>query len=217
MRWQRFATSLSPSKLLKGFMALAAIKTCLLIVLLAGQFTTASTTDTGGFPPALTPSIAPAEAFAEDTAEAATTDEMSEDMTEAGMEEEMSEEDASSQWSLIKRKQEELNRREQELLALEQELDAKIAQLTAMQEQLDKMLTEAKEVKDKQLKHLVDVYSNMKPKQAAQVLETLREDIAVKILAGMRGRQAGEILSYVEAKKAARLSEQLTRLQIPFE
>jgi flagellar motility protein MotE (MotC chaperone) len=41
-------------------------------------------------------------------------------------------------------------------------------------------------------------------------------NLAVKVLSGMRGRQAGEILSFVEAKKAAQLSEKLTQLQIPF-
>jgi flagellar motility protein MotE (MotC chaperone) len=52
---------------------------------------------------------------------------------------------------------------------------------------------------------------------AAQLLSTLDEKIAVKILAGMRGRQAGEILSFVPAEKAAKLSEALTKLQVPFQ
>ena len=38
--------------------------------------------------------------------------------------------------------------------------------------------------KREKMQHLVDVYSNMKPKQAAQVLETLDESIAVRILYG---------------------------------
>jgi len=53
----------------------------------------------------------------------------------------------------------------------------------------------------------------MKSKQAASVLETLDEHIAVKILAGMKGRQAGEILSFVSPKKAAKISEDLTKIQ----
>lgn len=61
--------------------------------------------------------------------------------------------------------------------------------------------------------HLIDVYSNMKPKQAALVLQTLEEPIAVRILAGMSGRKAGEILSSVRPDRAAALSAALTRLQ----
>jgi flagellar motility protein MotE (MotC chaperone) len=104
-----------------------------------------------------------------------------------------------------------------DLRKLENELDTKIQNLQALEERLGKMLEEAGETKDKKLRHLVDVYSNMKAKQAAAVLETLDEKIAVRILAGMRGRQAGEILSFVDAQKAARLSEALTKMQLPFE
>lgn len=45
------------------------------------------------------------------------------------------------------------------------------------------------------------------------MLENLEESIAVKILAGMSGRKAGEVLSSVRADRAAKLSEALTRLQ----
>lgn len=110
-------------------------------------------------------------------------------------------------------KLDELARQEQQLKNLEKELDAKLARMTQVEGSLKKMLDEAKELRDSKLKHLIDVYSNMKSKQAAAVLETLDEDIAVRILAGMRGRQAGEILTYVKAEKAAKLSEALTRFQ----
>ncbi|MGE4299606.1 MAG: MotE family protein [Desulfovibrionaceae bacterium] len=115
------------------------------------------------------------------------------------------------------RKQEELNRQEQDLKSLQQDVDAKLVRLQELEAKLGRMLEEAKATKDAKLKHLVDVYSNMKAKQAATVLESLDERIAVKILAGMRGRQAGEILTFVGAEKAARLSEALTKMQVPFE
>lgn len=110
-----------------------------------------------------------------------------------------------------------LEKKELEIKQLEQELDAKLKRMQELEAKLTRMLEEANEVSNQKLRHLIDVYSNMKAKQAAQVLETLDEGIAVKILAGMRGRQAGEILTYVEAKKAARLSEKLTRMQVPFQ
>lgn len=118
---------------------------------------------------------------------------------------------------LLKNKQVELSRREQELERLQSTIDAKLAQLQTLEKRLKVMLRNAKETQDKKMKHLVDVYSNMKAKQAAQVLQTLDEKISVKILAGMRGRKAGEILTYVRADKAARLSEELTKMQLPFE
>lgn len=118
--------------------------------------------------------------------------------------------------SMLRQKKEALERRELALKTLEQEVDAKLARLQEMQGKIEQMLAEAKQTRDAKLRHLIDVYSNMKARQAAEVIETLDEDIAVKILAGMRGRQAGEILTYVEARKAATLSEKLTRMQVPF-
>ncbi|MGE4556619.1 MAG: hypothetical protein AB7D07_07335 [Desulfovibrionaceae bacterium] len=123
---------------------------------------------------------------------------------------------SEADWKALKAREDELNRRERSLDALEQELNQKLQQLTAMRQDIQKMLQQADSLKDKKIKHLVDVYSNMKAQQAASVIETMDQDLAVKILSGMRGRQAGEILTYVSAKKAAQLSEELTRLQVPF-
>ncbi|WP_461209626.1 MotE family protein [Desulfocurvus sp. DL9XJH121] len=118
--------------------------------------------------------------------------------------------------ALLKR-QEELDRRERELDALEGKINKDMAELDKRRAQLERMLEEATAVRDKKDRHLVDVFSNMKAKQAAQVLQTMDERQAVKILSGMRGRQAGEILTFVDAQKAARLAEALTKLQVPFE
>lgn len=126
-------------------------------------------------------------------------------------------ESLSAKWEEIKQKQVELRRREESLRALERSLDAKLAEQKKIQASIKKMLEDANVLKDKKIKHLIEVYSNMKAKQAALVLETLDEEIAVKILSGMRGRKAGEILSYVKPEKAALLSERLTDLRIPFE
>jgi hypothetical protein len=116
--------------------------------------------------------------------------------------------------ALLKR-QDELDQREQGLKTLETELNNRVAKLKDMETSIKAMLEEAKGVKDQKLKHLIDVYSNMNAKQAAKVLETLDNAIAVKILAGMRGRGAGEVLNNMEAKKAAGLTEMLTSMQLP--
>ena len=117
----------------------------------------------------------------------------------------------------MQRRQAELARKEQDLKTLEKDLDERLASLQELEVRLKAMLKEAEETKSAKFRHLVDVLSNMKAKQAASVLETLDEKIAVKVLSGMRGRQAGEILTFVAAAKAARLSESLARVQLPFE
>jgi flagellar motility protein MotE (MotC chaperone) len=117
----------------------------------------------------------------------------------------------------MQRRQEELARKEQTLKVLEEDLDERLERLQALEARLQAMLKEAEETKNAKFRHLVDVLSNMKAKQAAEVLETLDERIAVRVLSGMRGRQAGEILTFVKPAKAARLSEALARVQLPFE
>ncbi len=122
----------------------------------------------------------------------------------------------SEEWQTLRQRQEEVQRREQTLQALERELDAKLNRLQELEKRIQAMLEKADVLKDEKTKHLVDVYSNMKPKRAAEALEALEEPVAVKILSGMRGRNAGEILSFVDAEKAARLTEALTRMQLSF-
>ncbi|WP_449243188.1 MotE family protein [Desulfovibrio sp.] len=120
-------------------------------------------------------------------------------------------------WKILKQREEDLASKERSLKALEKSLDDKLVELKQVEQRIQAMLDQADVLKDEKLKHLVDVYSNMKSKQAAAVLETLDDALAVKILSGMRGRTAGEILSNVRADRAAVLTEALTRLQAPLE
>lgn len=120
-------------------------------------------------------------------------------------------------WKALKAKEDELARKERSLRTLEQNLDKKLAEMKDLEKRLKKMLDDADVLKDAKVKHLVGVYTAMKAKSAAKVIESLDTDLAVKILAGMRGRSAGAILGLVEPKKAAKLSEELTKLQVPLE
>lgn len=125
--------------------------------------------------------------------------------------------DLSEEWQTLRRRQEEVQRQEQALRALEEELDAKLDRLQNLETRIQGMIEEADVLKDGKMRHLVDVYSNMKPREAARALEALEELVAVKILSGMRGRNAGEVLSFVDAERAARLTEALTRMQLPLQ
>ncbi|MDO9583366.1 MAG: hypothetical protein Q7J24_09700 [Desulfomicrobium sp.] len=106
-----------------------------------------------------------------------------------------------------------LARKEAELRDLEAHVDEKLTRLRELEIRMQNLIDSAGSIQDEKMAHLIDVYSNMKPKQAAVVLQTLEEPIAVRILAGMSGRKAGEILSSVRADRAAELSAALTRLQ----
>ncbi len=212
MKWRPCATGATLSRLLKGFIFVLAVKLVILGSLLfdvPGRVATSVQTAQLNEQPA----THMAEAMAVETPAAANQDAPAAEQT-TGMAPVIPGGDKNE---ALSRREEELLRKEQSLKTLEKEIDDKLVRLQQLEAKLSRMINEAQAIKDKKLTHLIDVYSNMKAKQAATVLETLDPDIAVKILAGMRGRQAGEILTNVKADKAARLTEMLTKMQVPFE
>lgn len=228
MKWPLSGTSRGLSKILKGFMALVLIKLVVIVFMVVGASLPSvpdgnnalsdspiSAVDLGG----AVFSVRQASAQTGDAADSGSSG-MSTDGADDGSAEGGQAEAGLSGSNLeretLLRRQEELDRREQALNALEAEIDAKLVRLQELEASIQRLVDDARGVMDENLRHLIDVYSNMKAKQAAQVLETLDEEIAVKILAGMNGRVAGEILSNVQSEKAARLTELLTRMQAPY-
>ena len=122
----------------------------------------------------------------------------------------------AKQWEKLRAKEQELKRKEQELKKLEKKIEKKLLEQKQLAKKLEQLINRAEVLKNKKIKHLVQVYSNMDPARAAKVLETLDKQLAVKIMAGMKGRIAGEILTNMDPKKAAELSEALTEFQTPF-
>ena len=114
-------------------------------------------------------------------------------------------------------KQQELARREQDVLMLKQQMESRLQELQTTEKKVQGMLKEAHGVHDQKIKHLISSYTNMKPKQAALALESLDERLAVRILAGMNPKQAGEVLTYTNPKTVAKLTELLARMQLPWE
>lgn len=112
------------------------------------------------------------------------------------------------------RKQQELARREQEILVLKQQMEQRLKELERAESRVKGMLKDANDVEQKKVSGLIAVYANMKPKQAAQTLQSLDERVAVKILTGLSPKQAGEILSYADPKITAKLTELMTRMQM---
>ncbi|MDR1946736.1 MAG: hypothetical protein LBQ51_06175 [Desulfovibrio sp.] len=119
--------------------------------------------------------------------------------------------------NVMAKRQEDLARKEQELRVLEGELNSRLERMQILENRLSEMIKEAEGTQDAKFRHLVDMLSNMKAKQAAAVLETLDQKVSVKVLAVMRGRQAGEILTYVRPQVAAKLTEALARMQLPLQ
>jgi len=117
----------------------------------------------------------------------------------------------------LRSRKEELDLREKELNQLEEELqrqkvevDNRVRQLEQMRRDIASVLKERTDADETQVNKLVDLYSTMKPKQAADVLGTLQEDLSVQVLGKMKKKNAAEIMNLLPADKARTLSEKLT-------
>ena len=118
--------------------------------------------------------------------------------------------------------------RDEELLAQErkrlekfkQEIDEKLESLEALKQQISndiEMLEQkktdqelAKEAAfDAKMNSLVKVYSGMKPKKAAAIVDEMDVDVAKQIFSRMRESSASQILAFVNSEKAAKISERI--------
>ncbi len=122
-----------------------------------------------------------------------------------------------SHFNKLRQRKEELDLREKELAQLEEELqrqkvelDKRIVQLERMRNEISQILKDRVEVDQEKVNKLVDLYSNMKPKQAAEILGSINEDLAVEVLAKMKKKSAAEIMNLLPPEKAKVLSEKYT-------
>jgi len=120
--------------------------------------------------------------------------------------------------SLLKKKKTELKEREKylekrkmQLVALEDEINKKIASLTRLRNEIKAEMEKKKTNEEKKLKHLIKIYSAMKPVKAASLIEKLDIRLAIELLSKMKGDTVGGILSFVAVEKAAKISEGLLR------
>ena len=110
---------------------------------------------------------------------------------------------------LLKKKEQEMEKREAEMITFQEEINIKIEKLTKLRNEIKAQIA-TKEIFEKQkIKHLIKVYSAMKPQSAAGLLEKQDKVFAIELLSQMKGETVGEILTYVEKEKAAKLIEGL--------
>lgn len=106
-------------------------------------------------------------------------------------------------------REKELDTREQLVAAAEAKLEGRIKQMGAMKGQLEGLLKGATEVADADTLRMIKVYETMKPKDAARVFETMKDDVRLPIAARMKERALAAILSNMTPGAARELTEKL--------
>ncbi|MCC6137123.1 MAG: hypothetical protein IT287_00700 [Bdellovibrionaceae bacterium] len=110
-----------------------------------------------------------------------------------------------------------LDEKEKQLKDLEEKLqlekvalEKKVEELEVKRRDIASKLEGRVQEDEESVKKLVDMYSNMKPQSAAQVIASLDDELAINILKRMKKQEAGSILNYMPPQKAKLLSEKYT-------
>lgn len=119
-----------------------------------------------------------------------------------------------SHFQALRERKTKLDLKEKELIELEEELqkqkaeiEVRIKQLEDLRGQISTALKGRIDVDQERVMKLVETYSTMKPKQAAEILSGLDEDLAVEVLGKMKKKNVAEIMNLLEPAKARSISE----------
>jgi len=117
---------------------------------------------------------------------------------------------------LIEKKNRELKKREAELLLREKNLESLEQKVRADLKKIEEALIRSEEqvgikrdLIEKNVNSLAKVYAAMKPKEAATLLESLDQGIAIQIISRMKSKVAGKILGKMNTRVAKNISESI--------
>ncbi len=115
-------------------------------------------------------------------------------------------------------KQQELDNRENSLMAeeqriqaLKQEIVAKIDMLRALEERLGAVIEVDKSSEGKKYKDLAKVYDSAPPDKVGPMLEKMDTKTAAGITMNMKRDRAGAVLGYLSPQKAIEITREITR------
>ena len=160
--------------------------------------------------PVVLPRIAVmASANAADTADAVEIGDAREPVTtDPAAQEQMAVQLAAEKETLLAREKY-LERQEVLLVALKKEITRKIDELTLLREEILATMDQKNEVEEAEVKHLIKIYSTMKPQKVAQLIEQLDLDLVTALFSRMKGDVVGDILSFVDSETGARITRGL--------
>ncbi len=106
----------------------------------------------------------------------------------------------------LKQRSKALAKKKRELTTLEDEVEKRMADLEELRKEVKELLKTKEKVQKERAKELSKIYERMEPAKAAATITDLEKDLAIAILSEMRSKAAGEVLNFMEKKKAAELT-----------
>ncbi len=110
----------------------------------------------------------------------------------------------------------ELERREALMEAAKAELGQKFEELSGLRNEIRQLLDQQSEAEEAQLTSLVKIYEGMKPKDAANILNTLDLEVLLQVMGRMNERRLSPILAQMDPSRAREVTINLaTRKKLP--
>jgi flagellar motility protein MotE (MotC chaperone) len=104
-----------------------------------------------------------------------------------------------------------LDKKRQRLQILKSKLGDDLDRLKRYRDQLTTKMNQEKQLRTEKMNHLVKVYSSMEPEKAAERINEMSRETAVKLLSRMSGQAAGRILGFVAPDKANAISQEMAK------
>lgn len=97
------------------------------------------------------------------------------------------------------------------MTAAEQKLAAQVTALNTVKAEVEALLGQVDEREQAEIDRLVQVYSAMRPREAARVMATLDDEVRLPVAAAMRPRSLAAVMAQMEPAAARELTEKLAR------
>ena len=111
----------------------------------------------------------------------------------------------------INRRYREVEAREALLTAAENRIDQKISELEILRKKIEELMRQNDEQDEAQIRSLVKIYENMKPKDAAQIFEGLDMDVLLEVVDRMKERKIAPILAQLTPDRAKAITVELAQ------
>ncbi|GGB37416.1 hypothetical protein GCM10011316_06930 [Roseibium aquae] len=99
-----------------------------------------------------------------------------------------------------------LDLRERLLQATEERIQKRVDELKALEQRIEAAVEEKRVQEENEIAGLVQMYENMKPKDAARIFNSLDLDVLLKIVRQMKPRKMADILGRMSPEAAERLT-----------
>ncbi len=118
------------------------------------------------------------------------------------------------QYNQIQKQGDQLKVEQMQLKTLQLEVDKKLVQMQGLRQELSQLLNRKQAEEGKRVTELSKIYEKMSSIKAADLIKSLKPQLAIELLGAMNKKNAGKILDNLDRKTATKLSTGFTQIPV---